>query len=84
MTAKEFIEKEALEYKLAEYDEGGFLGINERLLEQKLEEYHQAKLKLLGIGVVGGSFLYELKTIAYGKGSSSERLEEIKEKLSSK
>lgn len=33
---------------------------------------------------VGASILYELKTIAYGKGSSSERLEEIKEKLSSK
>lgn len=47
MTAKEFIKKEALEYSLAEYDEGGFLGIDERLLEQKLEEYHQAKLKLL-------------------------------------
>jgi hypothetical protein len=54
MTAKEFIEKEALEYKLAEYDEGGFVGIDERLLEQKLEEYHQAKLKLLGIDVVVG------------------------------
>jgi len=54
MTAKEFIEKEALEYKLAEYDEGGFLGIDDRLLEQKLEEYHQAKLKLLGIGDVVG------------------------------
>jgi len=46
MTAKEFIEKEALEYKLAEYDEGGFVGIDERILEQKLEEYHQIKLKL--------------------------------------
>ena len=54
MTAKEFIEKEGLEYSLAEYDEGGFCGIDERLLEQKLEEYHQSKLKLLGIGVVVG------------------------------
>jgi hypothetical protein len=54
MTAKEFIEKEALEYKLAEYDEGGFVGIDERLLERKLEEYHQAKLKLLGISDVVG------------------------------
>ena len=59
MTAKEFIEKEGLEYSLAEYDEGGFLGIDERLLEQKLEEYHQAKLKLLGIdSVVGQSEQY--------------------------
>lgn len=47
MTAKEFIQKEALEYRLAEYDEGGFLCIDEGLLEQKLEEYHQAKLKEL-------------------------------------
>ena len=52
MTAKEFIEKEGLEYSLAEYDEGGFLGIDERLLEQKLEEYHQSKLKLLGMANV--------------------------------
>lgn len=52
MTAKEFIEKEGLEYSLAEYDEGGFLGIDEHLLEQKLEEYYQAKLKLLTIADV--------------------------------
>ena len=49
MTPREFIEKEALQHKLAEYDEGGFVGIDERILEQKLEEYHEAKLKLLGI-----------------------------------
>lgn len=59
MTAKEFIEKEGLEYSLAEYDEGGFLGIDEHLLEQKLEEYHQAKLKLLGIGDVSHRNLKE-------------------------
>lgn len=41
-------------------------------------------VKNCSISDVGGSFLYELKTIAYGKGLSSERLEEIKEKLFSK
>lgn len=44
MTAKDFIKKEALEFELAEYDEGGFIGINEQLLEQKLEEYFELKL----------------------------------------
>ena len=49
-----------------------------------LNNYADIRVKNCSISDVGGSFLYELKTIAYGKGSCSERMEEMKEKLSSK
>ena len=55
-----------------------------RLIITALETNGYSIVKNCSIPDVGGSFLYELKTIAYGKGSSSERLEEIKKKLSSK
>jgi len=42
--AKKYIESEGLEYSLAEYDEGGFLGIDTKLLEESLNKYHNSKL----------------------------------------
>jgi hypothetical protein len=55
MEAKEWFEKSEYQYALDEYDEGGYLGIDENKVCQMLEEYHQDKLKLLGIGDVVGS-----------------------------
>ena len=52
MEAKEWFEKSEYQYALDEYDEGGYLGIDENKVCQMLEEYHQSKLKLLGIGDV--------------------------------
>jgi len=57
---------------------------NTYFTDDYVEWLEERLVKNCSIPDVGGSFLYELKTIAYGKGSSSERLEEIKEKLSSK
>jgi hypothetical protein len=54
MEAKEWFEKSEYQYALDEYDEGGYLGIDENKVCQMLEEYHQTKLKLLGIGDVVG------------------------------
>jgi hypothetical protein len=54
MEAKEWFEKSEYQYALDEYDEGGYLGIDENKVAQMLEEYHQDKLKLLGIGDVVG------------------------------
>jgi hypothetical protein len=54
MEAKEWFEKSEYQYALDEYDEGGYLGIDENKVAQMLEEYHQDKLKLLGIGYVVG------------------------------
>ncbi|MDC3237404.1 hypothetical protein OAT93_01585 [bacterium] len=50
-TAKEWYENSKYQYCLAEHDEGGYLGINENKVADMLEEYHQAKLK--NIGVIG-------------------------------
>jgi hypothetical protein len=47
--AKEWFEKSRYEYKLAEHDEGGYLGINENKVVEMLESYCQYKLKLLGL-----------------------------------
>jgi hypothetical protein len=52
MEAKEWFEKSDYQYTLDEHDEGGYLGINDNKVGQMLEEYHQAKLKLLGIANV--------------------------------
>lgn len=37
--AKKFIEKEGLEYSLPDYDEGGFSGIDEIILEEALTNF---------------------------------------------
>lgn len=52
MEAKEWFEKSEYQYALDEHDEGGYLGIDKNKVAQMLEEYHQTKLKLLGIGGV--------------------------------
>ena len=45
MTAEEFYENGGYEYKLAEYDEGGYLGTNDKVAIEMLESYHQSKMR---------------------------------------
>jgi hypothetical protein len=52
MEAKKWYENSKYLYSLDEHDEGGFLGIDDNKVAEMLEEYHQAKLKLLGIADV--------------------------------
>jgi len=44
MDAKEWFNQSKYLYELDEYDEGGFLGINEEKVAEMLEEYHQFQL----------------------------------------
>lgn len=42
-TAKEWFVKSDYQYKLDEHDEGGFLGIDEDVVAEMLDEYHKFK-----------------------------------------
>ena len=55
MEAKEWYKNSKYLFSLDEHDEGGFLGIDDNKVAEMLEEYHQAKLKLLGIADVSVS-----------------------------
>jgi len=46
MNAEEFIDYAALDIALLEYDEGGLLGIDKRLLEKALDKYANHKMEL--------------------------------------
>jgi len=52
MNAKEWYENSKYLYSLDEHDEGVYLGIDDNKVAEMLEEYHQAKLKLLIISGV--------------------------------
>ncbi len=42
-TAKEWFVKSDYQYKLDEHDEGGFIGIDEDVVAEMLDEYHKFK-----------------------------------------
>ena len=42
--SKKYIVDNALEYKLAEFDEGGYLGIDEKILEDALDGFYVSEL----------------------------------------
>ena len=53
MNAKEFIELDS-DFEDVTFRQGDTIKIHIEVLYKMMEEYHQAKLKLLGIGVVVG------------------------------
>jgi len=44
INAKQWFVKSDYQYKLAEFDEGGFLGIDEDVVAEMLEDYYNFKL----------------------------------------
>lgn len=47
MSTKEWFEQSGYEYKIQEYDEGGYLGIDENKVAEMLDEHFNFRLKSL-------------------------------------